>query len=453
MPAPRRRLLADIAPLRDSADFRRLYVGQLVSFLGSQLAVVAVPYQVFLLTRSSFQVGLVSLAQLGPLLVGSLVGGAVADRMDRRRLLMVMQVAQALTSAALALNALHGLGALWPIYVSTAVAAALSGVDRPARSASVPNVVDRRQLAAAYALWQILLQVGAVAGPALAGVLLARFSLALLYWLDALSFGAAFVTVGRMGPLPPGEPGRAGADGDGAGADGDGAGAAPMLSGAPAPERPGRGRGSVFEGVRYAWRRQELIGVFVIDLDAMIFGLPRAVFPALAQNVFRGGPATYGLLSAAPGAGALVGALTTGWVASVRRQGMAVIVAVAAWGATMTLFGAVTSLWLALLFLALAGAADVISAVFRNTILQTIVPDSLRGRLSALQIAVVSGGPRLGDAEAGAAAAVGGARFAVVSGGVACLAGVAAVAAWLPRFRSFETRPEPEGAQEAGRPT
>jgi len=446
MPPPRRRLLADIAPLRDSADFRRLYVGQLVSFLGSQLAVVAVPYQVFLLTRSSFQVGLVSLAQLGPLLVGSLVGGAVADRMDRRRLIMVMQVAQAMTSAALALNALHGLGALWPIYGSTAVAAALSGVDRPARSASVPNVVDRRQLAAAYALWQILLQVGAVAGPALAGVLLARFSLALLYWLDALSFGAAFVAVGRMGPLPPGEPG-------GAGADGDGDGAAPMLSGAPAPERPGRGRGSVFEGVRYAWRRQELIGVFVIDLDAMIFGLPRAVFPALAQNVFRGGPATYGLLSAAPGAGALVGALTTGWVASVRRQGMAVIVAVAAWGATMTLFGVVTSLWLALLFLALAGAADVISAVFRNTILQTIVPDSLRGRLSALQIAVVSGGPRLGDAEAGAAAAVGGARFAVVSGGLACLAGVAAVAAGLPRFRSFETRPDPEGAQEAGRPT
>jgi len=446
MPAPRRRLLADIAPLRDSADFRRLYAGQLVSFLGSQLAVVAVPYQVFLLTRSSFQVGLVSLAQLGPLLVGSLVGGAVADRIDRRRLIMVMQVAQALTSAALALNALHGLGALWPIYVSTAVAAALSGVDRPARSASVPNVVDRRQLAAAYALWQILLQVGAVAGPALAGVLLARFPLALLYWLDALSFGAAFVAVGRMGPLPPGEAGSGGADGDGDGA-------APMLSGAPAPERPGRGRGSVFDGVRYAWRRQELIGVFVIDLDAMIFGLPRAVFPALAQNVFRGGPATYGLLSAAPGAGALVGALTTGWVASVRRQGMAVIVAVAAWGATMTLFGVVTSLWLALLFLALAGAADVISAVFRNTILQTIVPDSLRGRLSALQIAVVSGGPRLGDAEAGAAAAVGGARFAVVSGGLACLAGVAAVAAWLPRFRSFETRPEPEGAQEAGRPT
>jgi MFS family permease len=444
MPPPRRRLFADIAPLRDSADFRRLYVGQLVSFVGSQLAIVAVPYQVFLLTRSSFQVGLVSLAQLGPLLVGSLVGGAVADRMDRRRLILAMQVAQAVTSAALALNAVHGLGVLWPIYVSTAVAAALSGVDRPARSASVPNVVDRRQLAAAYALWQILLQVGAVAGPALAGVLLARFSLALLYWLDALSFGAAFLTVARMAPLPPGGPPPVAG--------------APMLGGAPAPEspaprEPGRRRDSVFEGVRYAWRRQELIGVFVIDLDAMIFGLPRAVFPALAENVFRGGPATYGLLSAAPGAGALVGALTTGWVASIRRQGTAVIAAVALWGVAMTGFGLVRWLWLALLLLAVGGAADVISAVFRNTILQTIVPDSLRGRLSALQIAVVSGGPRLGDAEAGAAAAVGGARFAVVSGGLACLAGVAAVAAWLPGFRCFESRPEPEGVQEAGRPT
>ncbi|HKN90475.1 MAG TPA: MFS transporter, partial [Acidimicrobiia bacterium] len=304
-----------------------------------------------------------------------------------------------------------------------------------ARSASVPNVVDRSQLAAAYALWQVLLQVGAVAGPALAGVLLARFGLAPLYWLDALSFGAAFVAVGRMGPLRPGGPEAVGAGGP------------PLLEGSPGPEAPGPLRGSLFEGVRYAWRRQELVGVFVIDLDAMIFGLPRAVFPALAETVFRGGPTTYGLLSAAPGAGALLGALTTGWVASVRRQGMAVIVAVAAWGVAMTGFGLVRSLWLALLLLAVGGAADVISAVFRNTILQTIVPDRLRGRLSALQIAVVTGGPRLGDAEAGAAAAIGGARFAVVSGGLACLAGVAAVAAWLPRFRCFDAGQEP---QEAG---
>src|SRR5256714_3966952 len=201
--AARRRVFADVAPLRESPAFRRLYVGQLISFLGSQLAIVAVPYQVFRLTHSSFQVGLVSLAQLGPLLVGSLIGGDGADRMDRRRLIMAMQVAQAATSITLALNALHGLGALWPIYVSTSVAAALSGVDRPARSASVPGVVDRAHLAAAYALWQILLQVGAVAGPALAGVLLARFGLAPLYWLDAGGFRAALGAGARVGPPPP----------------------------------------------------------------------------------------------------------------------------------------------------------------------------------------------------------------------------------------------------------
>jgi MFS family permease len=434
----RRRVFADITPLRASADFRRLYVGQLVSFLGSQLAIVAVPYQVFRLTGSSFQVGLVSLAQLGPLLIGTLVGGDVADRMDRRRLILAMQVAQAATSLALALNAWHGLGALWPIYVSTSAAAALSGIDRPARSASVPGVVDRNQLAAAYALWQILLQVGAVAGPALAGVLLARFGLAPLYWLDAASFGASYLAVRGMAPLLPARPDAARVAG------------AAAIEGVEAPEQPARRRSSLFEGVRYAWRRQELVGIFVSDLDAMIFGMPRAVFPALAENVFRGGPATYGLLSAAPGVGALVGAVATGWVASVRRQGMAVISAVAAWAVAITAFGLARPLWLAVVLLAIAGAADVISAVFRNTILQTIVPDRLRGRLSALQIAVVSGGPRLGDAEAGAAAAVGGARFAVVSGGLACLAGIAAVSAWLPRFRRFESGPE---VQEAGTPT
>jgi MFS family permease len=412
------RFFADVTPLRESPDFRRLYAGQLVSFLGSQLAMVAVPYQVYRLTHSSLQVGLVSLVQLGPLLVGSLVGGAVADTVDRRRLLMTMQVAQAVTSAGLALNAATA-GALWPIYGLTAAAAGLSGIDRPARSAAIPSVVSRRSLPAAYALWQVLLQVGAVAGPAAAGVLLSRVGVAALYWLDAVSFGAALVAVGRMAPLPPH---RAAAD-------------------------PG-GRASVsslFEGVRFARRRPELVGVFVIDLAAMVFGLPRAVFPALADNVFGGGATTYGLLSAAPGAGALVGALTTGWVTSVRCQGRAVLAAVAVWGLAVTAFGVVPWLWPALVLLGVAGAADVISAVFRNTILQTGVPDHLRGRISALQIAVVTGGPRLGDAEAGVVAAVGGPRFSVVSGGVACLLGVAAVAWWLPGFRTYR-------ALEEGRP-
>jgi MFS family permease len=412
----RARLLADLSPLRDSADFRRLYVGQLVSFVGSQLTVVAVPYQVFLLTGSSLQVGLVSLAQFVPLLVGSLAGGAMADSMDRRRLLMVMQVLQALTSVGLAVNAGRSEPVLWPIYAFSAAAAGLSGIDRPARSAAIPGVIDRAKLPAAYALWQILIQVGLVAGPAGAGVLLEHFGLAALYWLDTLTVAAALLAVIRMAPLPPA------------------GGGTPV------------GLRSVMEGLAFARRRQELVGVFAVDLDAMVFGMPRAVFPAMATQVYDGGASTYGLLSAAPGAGALLGALTTGWVGGVRRQGRAVVIAVAVWGMAVAAFGVAPWLWAGLLLLAVAGAADVISAVFRNTILQTTVPDALRGRLSALQIAVVTGGPRLGDAEAGAVASLAGARFSVVSGGLACVAGVALLAWLLPRFRDYETAEAPAPA-------
>jgi MFS family permease len=254
---PRPRLLADLSPLRDSRDFRRLYFGQMVSFVGTQLMMVAVPYQVFHLTRSSLQVGLVSLAQLGPLLVGSLAGGAIADSVDRRRLLMLMQVAQAATSAGLALNAARGGPALWPIYGLTALAAGLSGIDRPARSAAIPSVVERRSLPAAYALWQILLQVGGVVGPAVGGVLLARFGLALLYWLDTVSFAAALLAVTRMAPLPPAGGGT----------------------------RPGLA--SVREGLRYARRRQELVGVFVIDLNAAWWERAVAAFPPYAEYQAR----------------------------------------------------------------------------------------------------------------------------------------------------------------------
>lgn len=409
----RRRLFADITPLRESPDFRRLYVGQLISFVGTQLTVVAVPYQVFQLTDSSLQVGLVSLAQLGPLIVGSLIGGAAADSIDRRRLLLWMQVVMAITSVGLALNAMLDAPLLWPIYVLTALAAGFSGVDRPARSAAIPNIVERRSLPAAYALWQILLQVGTVVGPALAGLLLAEYGLGAVYWLDVLTFAGAFVAVARMRPLPP-----------------QGGGTKPGVA-------------SIVEGLRFLRGRRQLTGVFVIDLNAMIFGLPRALFPAMAERVFGGGAATYGLLNAAPGAGALIGAVTTGWVSRIHRQGLAVLVSVGVWGAAMIGFGVTSWLWLALLFLAVAGAADVISAVFRNTILQTSVPDSLRGRISSVQIAVVTGGPRLGDAEAGAVAALAGARFSVVSGGVACVLGVLAVAKWLPEFTRYRAEEDP----------
>lgn len=411
-----RRLFADITPLRVSPDFRRLWVGQLISFVGTQLTVVAVPYQVFLLTHSSLQVGLVSLTALVPLIAGSLFGGAVADSTDRRRILLLMEVLTALTSAGLAVNATAARPQLWAIYMLTSVAAFFSGIERPARSAAIPNLLPAAQLPSAYALWQTLMQVGGVAGPALAGLLI-RFGLSSVYWIDVATFAAAFVAVWRMAPLPP-------------------------IGGATKA-----GIGSILEGLRYLKGRQVLAGVFLIDLNAMIFGMPRAVFPALARDVFHGNATTYGLISAAPGAGALIGALTTGWVSGVRRRGRAVLVAVAVWGLAIAGFGVTRVLWLALLLLAVAGAADVVSAVFRNTILQTSIPDSLRGRLSAMQIAVVTGGPRLGDAEAGAVASVAGARTSVVSGGLACVIGVVVLRWLLPAFAQHQA---PLDAERSG---
>ncbi|MGI8794536.1 MAG: MFS transporter [Acidimicrobiales bacterium] len=405
------KVLADITPLRASADFRRLYVGQMISFLGSQLTVVAVPVQVYALTGSSFAVGLVSLAQLGPLLVGSLVGGAVADAMDRRRLLLVMQVALALTSVPLAVNAMRGdKAALWPVVVFSALAAGFSGVERPARSAAIPSMFDDAEmLPAAYALWQILIQVGSVVGPALSGILLGQVGLAGVYWIDVVSFAAAFVAVLRLRPLAP--------EGGGTRA----------------------GVSSIAEGLGFLKGRRVIQGVFLVDINAMVFGMPRALFPALGTGLFGGGELTVGLLFAAPGAGALVGALFTGWVSRVRRQGRAVVIAVVAWGVAIAGFGLAKWLPLGLLLLAVAGAADVVSAVFRNTVLQTRIPDALRGRLSAIQISVVTGGPRVGDLESGSVAAVAGPQFSVVSGGIACVVGALILARTHRPFYDFDS--------------
>jgi MFS family permease len=408
-----RRVFVDISPLRVSRDFRYLYAGQMVSFLGSQLTVVAVPYQVYRLTHSSLQVGLVSLVGLVPLVAGSLVGGSIVDTYDRRRVLLITEVLLAATSVTLALNASAAQPALWPLYAITAVASGLSGVDRPARSAMVPNLVGEQHLAAANALWQILMQVGVVAGPGLAGLLLAGTSLSAVYWIDVATFGAAFIAVLFMAPMP--VPGR----------------------------RRKVGLGSIIEGLTYLRGRQVIQGVFLIDINAMVFGMPRALFPALGTNVFKGGAQAVGFLYAAPGAGALLGALTTGWVGRVRHQGRAVIIAVMAWGGAIAAFGAVKLLPVALVLLAIAGWADVISAVFRNTMLQRSTPDELRGRLSALQIAVVTGGPRLGDFEAGAVAAATDVSFSVVSGGLACIAGAGLVARLLPGFSHYRADDRP----------
>ena len=399
-PAPRRGVggvFVDIGPLRRHRAFRRLWTGQLASQVASQLTIVAVTYQTYRLTGSTAMVGLVSLGQLVPLLAGSLLGGPVVDAWDRRRIMLCTQVLLAVGCAGLAVNALLRHPALWLIFVCTAESAAFQGLDWSARRASLRQLVPPAELPAALSVQSAALQVMTVVGPAAAGLLIARAGFTFVYWISVASFGVAFVTVALLPRLPPHGGGQ------------------PV------------GLASLAGGIRYVRTSRPLAGVFLIDLGAMVFGLPRALFPALAVTLYGGGAVTVGYLNAAPGIGALVGSLLTGHVARVRRVGRAVVICVVAWGAAITAFGLVPWLPAALVLLALAGAADVISAVFRMVIVQQVTPDAMQGRVNSLIFAGIQGGPRLGDAEAGAAAALAGPQFAAWSGGVlSVLTGVAA---------------------------
>jgi MFS family permease len=398
------KILVDITPLRESRDFRLLFTGQLISMLGTQLTVVAIPFQVYRLTHSSLQVGAISLAQLLPFIIGALLAGPLGDSLDRRRIMLWTAAALGLTSVALALNASVGHPSLLALYLISAVAAAFNGFSNTARMASVPGLVERRQISAAAAMMQVTFQVGTVVGPALSGLLLG-LGLPLVYGIDAGTFVIAIVATFMMKPIPPAE----------------GAALGPWES--------------AKEGLHFLRGHKALQGVYIIDINAMVFGMPRALFPAMAGQVFGGGTITLGFLYAAPGVGALIGAVTTGWVANLRRQGWAVILAVATWGAAIAVFGVVHALWIALLMLAVAGWADVISAVLRNTILQTSIPDRFRSRMSSIQMAVVQGGPRLGDMESGGVATATSLEFSVVSGGLACIVGAIVIGLLMPRFR------------------
>ena len=413
------RILIDLGPLRESRGFRLLFAGQLVEVFGSQLTMVAIPFQVYALTGSSLQVGAVSLAQLGPLVLGALIGGSVGDAFDRRLILVVASLVLSLTSGALAINAVSAHPSLVAIYAVSAAAVGVGGMASTASTAAVPPLVGPHNLVAAYASIQVTDQVGLVVGPAMAGLLIEAIHLPLVYTLAAIIYLLTALTMVRIPAIPP----TAGA------------------------RRPGLG--SIAEGLRYLRGRQALQGAYLIDINAMVFGMPRALFPALAASVFHGGARTLGYLYAAPAVGALVGALTTGWLARIHRDGWAVIVAVCVWGAAIVAFGLVTVLWVALALLAVAGWADVVSAVLRATILQASVPEEFRSRISSIQIAVVEGGPRLGDLESGAVASLVSTEFAIVSGGLACIAGAVLLAVLLPGFRAYGRRAGPGGGREA----
>jgi MFS family permease len=400
-----RRLFLDTAPLRDHREFRLLWIGQVVSGMGSQITRIALPFQVYVLTGSTLAIGALVLAQLIPILVFSLGAGSVADAVDRRRLLVVTQVGMALTSLALVALAVIPSPPLIAIYGVAFVAAGLGSVDGPTRSAAIPRLVTPEHLPAAIALNQLNYQAASVVGPAIGGLLLATVGLAGAYSADVLSFGASLAALLVIRPLPP--IGRV--------------------------TRPGIA--AIREGLRYAADRPVILSTFAIDLVAMIFGMPTALFPVLALDVFKVGPVGVGLLAAAPGVGAFFGAMLSGWVSRVRRTGRAVALAVVVWGLAIAGFGLATfSFPLALLLLAIAGAADVLSAVFRAMIIQLEAPDELRGRVMSIQMLVVTSGPRMGDLEATGVAAIFGAQVSVVSGGLLCLVGVAAVTRVFPEL-------------------
>ena len=369
---------------------------------------MAMPYQVYLVTRSSFAVGLIGLMQAGPIVLAGLYGGGFADRFDRRLVQVFAKTAIAVTSILLVAGSSMFHASVAFVFLMAAIAAGASSVDQGAGAAMTPRLVAPQLLPAALSLRQINFQAASVAGPALGGLLIAAFGLPWAYAFDAVVFVPVSALLFLVAPKPP-------------------TGASSVTFGWKAPA----------QALRFVRSNRLLLGTFSADLVATIFGMPTAVFPALALTVFRYGPAGLGLLYAAPAAGALVASVLSGWIGAVEKQGRAVFWAIAIWGVAIAGFGlSGRALWLGLALLAVAGGADLVSAVFRSTILQLSIPDSMRGRMSAFNSMVVTTGPRLGDLEAGAVAALVNPIFSVVSGGIACLVGIAVLAALLPEMRN-----------------
>lgn len=423
-PGPRRALSGrvrglaiDISPLRVSRDFRLLWGGELVSQIGSQIMVVALFFQVYRLTGSSVAVGAIGLVQLVPMLLVSIGFGPQIDRRDRRRLLLFAQFGLMAASVLLLYGAHLGRPPLALVYGAAALNAAFLSISMPTRTAMTPNLFPREYLPSAMALNQVMWNGAGLVGPALGGIVIARAGLTWAYGIDVASFVAALSAafmVHSQRPVP-----AEGAEDD-------------------------VGLAAVFNGLRYVRGKRVLQSTYTVDIVAMVFGMPRVLFPVLADKQFHRGPEALGWLFSAVALGAVLGALSSGWIRRVRRLGLAILLAVAVWGAAITAFGLVgANLWLALVFLAIAGGADVISAVFRGTLQQLVVPDGLRGRLASLNILVVTGGPRVGDLEGGLVASAFTPTISVVSGGLLCIAGVAAIAMTVPRFARWHVGDPP----------
>jgi MFS family permease len=410
------RLLVDTTPLRVSRDFRRLWIGQGVSFFGSTITTAALPYQVFHATGSTLAVGLLGVAQLGPLLTCSLFGGAIADRADKRALLLAANAAALGCSAALASNAALHHPQVWLMYVLGALASGVAAVTYPVTRSLLPLLLEEELRPAAYALQATYGSFGMMVGPAIGGLLIAAFGLTTAYSVDVATFGLALALFISLAPSPP----------------------------VVAADRSHAA--SVLEGLRYLRGHSVIMSVFGIDLLAMVFGMPRALLPALAVRL-GGGPKLYGLLLASIAAGAFVASLSSGWTIRVRREGRAVLWAVTVWGAAIAVAGLTRATVLVLAMFAVAGGADMVSGVYRSTIAASVTRDEMRGRVSGVEIAVYAGGPVLGDVEAGVVGGLAGVPFAIVSGGIACIVAAATFAVRVRSFAAYE-RPGPRAPEE-----
>ncbi|MEP6650210.1 MAG: MFS transporter [Lapillicoccus sp.] len=411
------RLRMDVTPFRQSRDYRLLFLAGTVFYLGGMMTYVAVPYQLYDLTGSNFVVGAVGIVELVPLVVFGLWGGALADHLDRRTLLVWTGVAQVALTSVLVVNAFLAEPQIWVIFVVAAFLSAAQSLQRPSREALIPRTVGHDQLPAAVALSSVGIQVGMLAGPAVGGVLLHAVGTGWCFLIDVVGIAVATVLFTRMRKYPP-------------------------VENATPPSLRGIG-----EGLRYAVRRRDLLGTYVIDIVAMFMAMPTVIFPALAHDVLQR-PELLGLLYSAGTVGALVASLTSGWTGRTHHHGRAVVLAAMAWGASVAAAGLLENPWLVLLCFALAGAADNVSGIFRSVIWHQTIPDSMRGRLAGIEMLSYSLGPIGGEIRSGLVADRFGVRQAITSGGILCVLGVAATAVWLRGFWTYDERTHPYAVHE-----
>lgn len=407
----------DTSPLRESRDFRLLFWAGTVFYLGGMVSYVAIPYQVYTLTGSNFAVGAIGLVELVPLVVFGLYGGALADHVDRRRLLIWTGVAQACFTAVLAVNAFRAHPDVWVVFVVAALLMSSSSLQRPSREALMPRTVRHDQITAANNLTSLGMQVGVLVGPAVGGLLVAYVGIGWCFVVDICGLALATLLYVAMRPYPHRERTTP-----------------PSLAG-------------IGQGLRYAFSRRDLLGTYLVDIAAMLLALPVVLFPALAEEVF-GRPELLGLLYSAETVGALLATALSGWTSRVHHHGRAIVLAAAAYGACVGLAGLMPSLWLVAVFLMLSGAADMVSAVFRGTVWNQTIPEGMRGRLAGIEMLSYSLGPLGGQVRAGATADLWTVRGAIASGGFACVAGVGVTALWLRDFWSYDARTDEHAVAE-----